>query len=293
MPRRKRSVRSAEAAQPVCKKVFKSPLIHFSLLEKEITNIVPVTTERDNADGLLCIGTFKMCFSHSRVILAHQEEEHEGDNEPLPCLKRALILLEDGAVCLATWEDATLQLLKVTGLPDKDLFLSLSYLHLKGLSLHITGTPSLLEMFPCKTCTSVTIDVMVTGDLLVTNDPFEVPRSSFRERAVYLHPLIRWLHPNFSESTECEVESYTSGWNVSLVIDEFYRRNKWRMSVECFDWYNLNVRGVGLHIAEKMFCILRPYQWRAVGWMLAREGVILSDKTTTKVETGVFVCMPM
>jgi len=291
MPRRKRSIRSAEASQPACKKVFKSPLINFSLLEKEIINIVPVTTGRDYVEGLLCIGTFDLCFSYSRVILAHQEEEHEDDDEALPCLKRALVLLEDGTVRLATWEDATLQLLKVTGLPDKELMRSLSNLHHKGLSLHITGTPSLLEMFPCKTCTSVTIDVMIAGDLLITGDPYEVPRPSFRERAVYLRPLIRWLHPEFSEWTECEVEGYTRGWNVALVIDEFYRRNKWRMSAECFDWYNLNVRGVGLHIAEKMYCILRPYQWRAVGWMLAREGAIVSDKTTTKIETGMCVCV--
>ncbi|XP_065889670.1 E3 ubiquitin-protein ligase SHPRH-like isoform X2 [Dysidea avara] len=285
MPRRKRPARPIEAAQPACKKVFKSPLINFNLLEKEITNTVPVTTGRDNTEGLLCIGTFDLCFSHSRVILIHQEEEEYEKEEASPCLKRALIVVEDEAVFLATWEDATLQLLKVTGLPDKELMRSLSNLHHKGLSLHITGTPSLLEMFPCKTCTSVTIDVMITGDLLVTSDPFEVPRASFRERAFYLHPLIRWLHPDFSELTECEVEYYTSGWNVALVIDEFYRRNKWRTSAECFDWYNLNVRGVGLHIAEKMFCILRPYQWRAVGWMLAREGVIVSDKTTTRIET--------
>ena len=291
MPRRKRSTRTAEAPQPACKKVFKSPLVNFSLLEKEIVDFVPIATVRDNAGfeaGVqLCIGTFELCFSHSQVVLATQEEECEGDDDALPCLKRALILLENGTVCLASWEDSTLQLLNVTSPPGKELMCSLSSLYLKGLSLHISGTPTLLEMFPCNTCASVTIDVMVAGDILVTSDPFEVPRLSFRDRTNYLHRLMQWLHPDLSEQTECEMEHYTSGWTVALVIDEFYRRNKWRMSAECFDWYNLNVRGAGLHIAKKMFCVLRPYQWRAVGWMLAREGVIISDKTTTKIETGV------
>ena len=292
MPRRKRSAGArTEVKQPVTKKVSKSPL---GLFEIETRRFIPVANGIDKSNGSLNIGSFQLNFQASRITLASHEEDSEGENESIPCLNRALVVLEDDTIWMAIWEDYTLQLLSVTEGLSRELIWALCALHYKGLSLHVRDSSEVMEMFPCDIMPCkchVTIGVTVQGDALVCTDPCEVPRSSLRDKLLQIRELMLWLHPSADWVTDPEVESFETSWNVAVVIDDFYRHTKQHMCVETFDWYNLNVEGVGDSIAEKMFSVLRPYQWRAVGWMLAREGAIVCDSTVTKITDGVCVCV--
>lgn len=290
MPRRKRSVGvRAVVKQPVTKKVLKSPL---SLFDIETRRFIPVANGIEKNNDSLCIGVFQLSFHQSQITLANHQEESDGEEEPIPCLNRALVVLEDDTIWLAIWEDYTLQLLSVTEGLSRELMWALCALHYKGLSLHLRESIGIMEMFPCDIIPGkghVAISVVVKGDVLVCTDPCEVPRSSFREKLPQIRELMLWLHPSADWLTDPEVENFESGWNVALVIDNFYRHTKQHMCMETFDWYNLNVKGVGASVAEKMFSVLRPYQWRAVGWMLAREEAVVCDSTVTKIMDGACV----
>ena len=289
MPRRKRSAGTRTAVkQPVTKKVSKSPL---GLFDIETRRFIPVANESSDS---LHIGSFKLSLQTSRITLASHEEDSEAEDESIPCLNRALVVLEDDIIWFASWEDYTLQLLSVTEGLSRELMWALCSLHYKGLSLHVRDSSEALEMFPCGTMPGncyVTIGVAVKGDTLVCTDPCEVPRSSLREKLPQIRELMLWLHPSADWVADPVVESFEISWNVAVVIDDFYRHTKQHMSVETFDWYNLNVKGVGDNVAEKMFSVLRPYQWRAVGWMLAREEAIICDSTVTWIKDGVCVCV--
>ena len=289
MPRKKRSVvpRAGVKHPPVNKKVSKSPL---GLFDIDTRRLVPVTSGEDKSNDALCIGSFQLCLQESRVTLANQEEYGEGEGDFVPCLNRALVVLEDDTIWLACWEDNTLQLLSIKEGLSRELMWALSALHYKGLTLHLRDTIGLMEMFPCSLASGndcITINVVVTGDVLVCSDPCEVPRPSFKEKLSQIRELMLWLHPSADWLTDPVVDNSDISWNVALVIDDFYRHTKQQMRTDTFDWYNLNVKGIGDGVAEKMFCVLRPYQWRAVGWMLAREGAIVCDTTVTKIMDGI------
>ena len=298
MPRKKRSAAAAararaEMRQPVTKKVSKSPLGLFNI---ETRRLIPVTNGVDKNKDSLCIGSFQLSFQESRVTIASRNEDSGGEEDVVPCLNRALVVLEDNTIWLACWEDYTLQLLSVTEGLSRELMWALPALHYKGLTLHLRDTNGLMEMFPCDITPGeghVTIGVVVTGDILVCSDPCEIPRLSFKEKLAQIRELMLWLHPSADWLTDVEVNNFEISWNVALVIDDFYRCTKQHMCSETFDWYNLNVKGVGTNVAEKMFSVLRPYQWRAVGWMLAREGAIVCDTIVTKITDGmsVFKCV--
>ena len=291
-PRKKRSVAvRAEVKQPVAKKVSKSPLGLFNI---ETCWFIPVKNGSDKSNDSLSIGSFQLCFGESRITLANHKDDIEGEEESIPCLNRALVALEDNTIWLGSWEDYTLQLLSITEGLSRELLWALCALHHKGLSLHLSDSNGVMEMFPCDVTpgsSHVTISVVVKGDVLVCTDPCEAARSSFKEKLPQIRELMLWLHPSAEWLTEPEVESVESGWNVALVIDDFYRHTKQQMRAETFDWYNLNVKGLDVSVAEKMFSVLRPYQWRAVGWMLAREGAIVCDSTVTKITDGVCLCV--
>ena len=287
MPRKKRSVTPrAGVKQPVTKKVSKSPL---GLFDIETHRLIPVTSGVDKCNGALCIGSFQLCFQESRVVLANQEEYGEGDF--VPCMNRALVVLEDDSIWLACWKDYTLQLLSIKDGLSRELMWALSTLHYKGLTLHPgEATGLIMEMFPCSLVPGndyITINVVVQGDLLICSDPCEVPRLNFKERLPQIRELMLWLHPSAEWLTDPVIDNSDISWNVALVIDDFYRHTKQQMRTNTFDWYNLSVKGVGDGVAEKMCCVLRPYQWRAVGWMLAREGAIVCDTTVTKIMDGI------